>query len=276
MPRTGARSGETGGTGGAGARPDDRTGAVAIHRTMVTPELDPCRILAEFPADHAGMRGRHNGDRRDMADVTKGYRASRRRMLGLAGGAALGVLAPGSAALAAKRCSTVNTSGLQFCEVGIPSDMLGQSVFGQELSQWCWAACISMIFHYHHHPVAQERIVAETFGNIVNMPANAEQILGAVNRGWVDDKGNRFESVGMPLPIDPNIASGYLQREQPLIIGSVGHATVLTALSWTESYGSVQLNSLTVRDPAMGGRRRQLSGQEAVLTSFLAFVGVPG
>src|SRR5262245_32633902 len=61
-------------------------------------------------------------------------------------------------------CS-VPMGGIQECEAGIDSslaDVTAAAVGGQHASQWCWAACIEMIFRYYRRRVSQERIVAET------------------------------------------------------------------------------------------------------------------
>src|SRR4051812_26601268 len=78
---------------------------------------------------------------------------------------------------AALACGQFNRMGIQECEAGIDSDMAGLSAQLQHASQWCWAACISMIFRYYDHPVRQARIVEETWGDIVNLPGQPAQIV---------------------------------------------------------------------------------------------------
>ncbi len=200
---------------------------------------------------------------------------NRRRLLGLTGAAAVAAMLPvAGGARAAQQCSGFDQWGIQYCQVGIPTPVVGQSALPQYQSQWCWAACISMIFDYYERPVRQERVVQETFGRIVDMPANPLQILTAVNRDWRDEHGKPFRGFAQALPIDPVIAARYLRDEQPLIIGSLGHATVLTALTWAEdTAGRQELTGMVVRDPAMGGQRREFTGQEIWSTMFLAHVG---
>lgn len=200
---------------------------------------------------------------------------NRRRLLGLTGAAAVAALLPGGGARAAQQCSDYDWQGVQYCTAGIPSRIAGQSALPQHQSQWCWAACISMIFGYYNRPVHQERVVRETFGRIVDMPANPLQILSAVNRPWTDERGKPFRGYGEPLRVDPTLAARYMAQEKPLIIGTMGHAMVLTALSWAQDRrGQQQLTGLVVRDPWIGGQRRELSGQEIQSAMFLAHVDI--
>src|SRR5260370_20954326 len=63
----------------------------------------------------------------------------------------------------------------------------------QQMSQWCWAVSISMLFNYYKHPVSQSRIVADVYGGIVNMPAGAGFVMaGQLNRPWMDDNRRPF------------------------------------------------------------------------------------
>ena len=217
--------------------------------------------------EHCGSEGRPR---------SRGPDLNRRRLLGLTGACAVAALLPGSGdARAVELCTEFDPRGIRYCHVGIPTPVVGQSALPQYQSQWCWAACISMIFDYYNRPVRQERVVQETFGAIVDMPANPLQILTAVNRDWVDEHGKPFRGYGEALTIDPVLSARYLREERPLIIGSLGHATVLTALSWAQdTMGRQELAGMVVRDPAMGGQRRAFSGQEVWSTMFLAHVAV--
>ncbi|MBV8190396.1 MAG: hypothetical protein JO339_24350, partial [Alphaproteobacteria bacterium] len=68
-------------------------------------------------------------------------------------------------------------------------------------------------------------------------------------------------------------AARELADDQPLIIGTGGHAMVLTALTYfRDVYGNGQPLSAVVRDPWPGRGRRELSRQEWYGTGFLAKV----
>ncbi len=199
----------------------------------------------------------------------------------LAGGVA--ALALRGRSEAAIQCSAYDSRGIQQCEAGIEARV---SAFEseQENSRWCWAACISAIFRYNGFWVSQQQIVAETFGRLVNQPAYGPQIMSAVNRPWIDEGGRRFVSHGLVLwDADASIggpaATGEASREladgHPLILGTAGHAVVLTALIYErDAMGRGGPNVAVVRDPWPGRGRRTLSRAEWQQTRFLAKVRV--
>src|SRR4051812_39794290 len=67
-----------------------------------------------------------------------------------------------------------------------------------------------------------------------------------------------------------------LQAGNPLIVGALGHATVLTALSYfRDVMGRGSIAGITVRDPwPYRPNLRALSAQEALLTQFIAKIRV--
>jgi hypothetical protein len=66
-----------------------------------------------------------------------------------------------------------------------------------------------------------------------------------------------------------------LESNNPLILGAMGHATVLTAITYSGNAFGVQINEVVIRDPwPFRPNRRALSPQEAFLTQFLAKVDV--
>lgn len=146
---------------------------------------------------------------------------------------------------------------MQQCEAGIESITFQQAF--QEHREWCWAASISMVFGYYHHPVDQQRIVKETWGQVADMPAQPSDIVRDLNRSWVDDNGRKFQSFGDVLSTNANTAVQDLQANHPIIVGALGHATVLTALVTTIDLATSQwaVVQAIVRDPwpANGGKR---------------------
>jgi hypothetical protein len=191
-------------------------------------------------------------------------------------GASLVVPSP---ALALLNCTPFNPyTGLQQCEAGIASGVAAvtaASVGGQHLNQWCWAACIEMVFRYYGFSVPQERIVAETWGGIVNLPGDPSQILANLNRPWTDERGRSFSVSGDAYSANPLTAAQDLAGNMPLIIGTMGHAMVLSALTYVRnSFGGGDVMAAVVRDPWPGRGRRVLSAQEWYGTTFLARVRV--
>jgi hypothetical protein len=176
-------------------------------------------------------------------------------------------------------CGPFNNYGIQRCVAGINSDILnvtGRGLDPQEFNQWCWAASIQAIFHYYGHSISQERIVQETFGQVINMPAQPNVILAALNRYWVDDSGRQFMVQANSFSASPITAAQDLASDNPLIIGTMGHAMVLTALEYERNgYGQGSVITAVVRDPwPDNARRRVLSPQEWINTRFLARIRV--
>ena len=169
-------------------------------------------------------------------------------------------------------------NGFQQCEAGIDSyvaDVVAATTGGQHLSQWCWAACIEMIFRYYGFNISQEEIVRQTWGTIVNLPGQPQQILANLNRPWPDADGRTFYVMGDSFSANPITAAQDLSQDMPLIIGTMGHAMVLTSLQYRrDSFGNGEVIQAVVRDPWPGKGKRVLSAEEWYLTSFLVRIRV--
>jgi hypothetical protein len=88
---------------------------------------------------------------------------------GIAGASAW--LAP-KTVFASQSCGQAATTPygpVQRCTAGIKSVALQPVQSYQQQNEWCWAACISMVFAYYGHRVSQQRIVKEVWGRVVNM-----------------------------------------------------------------------------------------------------------
>jgi hypothetical protein len=176
----------------------------------------------------------------------------------------------------AAECTPFMPNGVQRCQIGIRSSLLNATASGtQNLSQWCWAACIQMVFRYYGFRVSQRRIVEETWGSIVNLPGRPDQILDNLNRSWEDDSGRAFSSSGDSYSVNLSTVAEDLANDMPLIIGTLGHAVVLTSLDYIRDvYGRFQIGAAIVRDPWPGRGRRVLSPQEWYSISFAARIRV--
>jgi hypothetical protein len=168
------------------------------------------------------------------------------------------------------------------CRVGLPTRLLHVTA-AQARSQWCWAASIAMIFEFYGRPVAQSRIVAECYGTVVDMPASPYMILAALNRSWIDDNGRDFQVESDWGDATLEQVANDLADDHPLIIGTMGHAMVLTAMTYTfppiltpygPTFGPPQLQQVIVRDPWPGRGRRELSVDEVVSTLMCARIRV--
>lgn len=190
--------------------------------------------------------------------------ASRRTFLGIAGTLlpAIPTLAQTSYNEPGMACSPFDNAGVQICTTGIPSKDIQTVYQSQNRSQWCWAACLEMIFRYHGMPIRQEQIVTETFGAQVNLPAQESIILQNVNRQWFV-RGRWYLVRSDFTTITPDVAAWELKDRRPLIVGTMGHAMVLTSMSYQRAVdGAGRPFQVVVRDPWPGHGRRELSGQE--------------
>lgn len=107
----------------------------------------------------------------------------------------LSILGLSSSAQAFLNCTPFNLQGMQQCEVGIDSSLLSvpsSASGGQYLSQWCWAACLEMVFKYYGLNLSQEKIVKETWGGIENFPGQPRHIVKSLNRDWRNASRERF------------------------------------------------------------------------------------
>lgn len=196
---------------------------------------------------------------------------SRRRFM--AGLITTAVLADRSEA--AGSCSPFDGMGVQTCTVGLPIPAFSITPLAetQRMRNWCWAACISNIFAWYGRPVTQSDIVDKIYGSDIDQPASGEQIFNAVNGSWTDSYGRPFHAQAGPLldknfsfsnPYAAAIMSVDLLNDQPLIIGTEGHATVLTAMTYFNTvWGGQGILNLTVRDPwPYNENRRSLTQTE--------------
>ena len=111
-------------------------------------------------------------------------------------------------------------------EVGIDpliASITASAVGGQHLNQWCWAACIETIFRYYGYIVPQAFIVKQTWGAIINRPADLSEILSNLNRLWVDANGRRFLVSGDVLSANLVTAAQDLSQDMPLIVETTAY-----------------------------------------------------
>lgn len=181
-------------------------------------------------------------------------------------------------AFARLACGQFVPTGVQLCSAGIDSSVAGvtaAAVGGQHRSQWCWAACIEMVFRYYGFRVPQRQIVAETWGAIVDLPGQPYQILHDLNRSWTDLSGRDFSVEGDSYSANAITAAQDLANDMPLIIGTMGHAMVLTRLDYVrDQYGNGEVRLATVRDPWPGRGMRTLSPQEWYNVNFAVRIRV--
>lgn len=60
----------------------------------------------------------------------------------------------------------------------------------QEKQNWCWAACIQMVYSTQGIKVSQEDIVEETLGVVIDVPAGPQHFMDAL-KGWKPSQSGR-------------------------------------------------------------------------------------
>jgi len=198
----------------------------------------------------------------------------RREFLSTLGLALAGLAVPG-VALAEAECSPFNRWGVRSCTAGLPSWRAGSIAATQQNSQWCWAACVQMVLKHYRFEISQKDIVRQVFGAEVNAPADVQTMISALNRVYTNAAGEHFTLVSGMANL--NVAASDLVLGQPLIVGTLRHAMVLSAISYDQDvHGRFVVTSAVVRDPwPTSGGRRNLSAKEWASIDFLAFVRSP-
>lgn len=175
-------------------------------------------------------------------------------------------------------------AGGEFCEAGIKFAPDARTA-EQQCQFWCWAACIETIFAISGHHVPQSDIVARVYGNPVCTVADGTTIASAVSGDWRDAKRRSFSAAcdilidvqsGAWRPDAHIIAARELEAGRPLILGALGHAVLLTAMTFQrDAYGNIAVDQMTIRDPwPTNPNRRVLMPHEVHDISFLAQVRV--
>jgi len=143
-------------------------------------------------------------------------------------------------------------------EVGIPREYVlawaRPKDIGRQLeSNWCWAASVQMVLNMAHIPVTQKQIVKRVFGRQENSPANAVQIMKALD-GWSSMyDGKRVVIAAFIEPSYEQILLD-LYLNYPVILAlkfgnKIGHAVVITAAKYKVINGKKQILYFLVRDP---------------------------
>lgn len=134
-----------------------------------------------------------------------------------------------------------------------------------------------MVFLYYGYNVSQETIVQQTWGGLVNNPGTPQQILMNLNRPWMDSTGRSFYVLGETYSANHETAAQDLSKNMPLIIGTMGHAMVLTSLRYMrDQYGRGYVTEAVVRDPWEDKGRRLLSPEEWYSADFLTRIRIQG
>ncbi|MEM6622894.1 MAG: hypothetical protein AAF674_11745 [Pseudomonadota bacterium] len=146
----------------------------------------------------------------------------------------------------------------QTCDVGV---IIGNiATPWQQCKLWCWAACVETAFGLRGYRVNQQMMAQKLFGDpYVCQPANGPMIEHVVNGNWTDLNGRAFQARldivmdldrGISHPNPMGVIWDELRAGRPLLSGSLGHATLITAMNYTQAQGTTpQTNYITLRDP---------------------------
>lgn len=154
----------------------------------------------------------------------------------------------------------------------IPLRRLSKIYASQHRSEWCWAACISMLFGYYRHPLSQEDIVESAYGSAQNMGAGLSTLISALNGDWTDAGDNAFtvsiDSMFAPeigdVSLDNNELIQALTDDNPVLYCTTQHAMILTSMTYIPTPLGPRVIEGWVMDPWPGNGLRRLSVPEMI------------
>lgn len=172
----------------------------------------------------------------------------------------------------------------RLCHVGVSIGDVNTAL--QQCPSWCWAACIQTIFELRNFLVSQDAIVRKLYGQKICSTARGSQIIAAINGTWVDARGKTFRAgafeimdleygIGEPRKAVRSVAKE-LANGHPVINGALGHATLLTAMTYLRTPDKQMLpQKIIVRDPwPKRPNKRELTASEFAFTHFIAAVKI--
>ncbi|HAI75470.1 MAG TPA: hypothetical protein DCM08_04420 [Microscillaceae bacterium] len=155
------------------------------------------------------------------------------------------------------QAQVAQTNTLNPTYVGIPSEVLNYYAAAQQKQNWCWAACIQMLFNYYGVDIDQASIVKRTYGqnyrgDAPDVAATYEAIYLNLNNWSIDAQGKKYvvkAQMGYGSP-PPDEVIDELKQGRPVLVGyrtgeATGHAVLITALSYVDK----TIGSVVVRDP---------------------------
>lgn len=141
-----------------------------------------------------------------------------------------------------------------------------------------------MVLNYYGVAISQEQIVGRTYGtdmygNLPNQPGSFQAITANLNNLNIDNYGRRYHvsaSVNRGAPT-PAFLLQELQQGRPVIVGyrsgpNSGHAVVITAAKFRQSYNGPIIDSVVVRDPWPSAQNARTRGRVEYPGSQLASI----
>ena len=157
--------------------------------------------------------------------------------------------------------------------VGIPSDALDTIFAKQNMSQWCWAACIQSVLSFHKVSVSQEQIVFRTYGTdpygaLPDWPGSFQSITNNLNGWGIDSDNDEYKVTAefYPGAVAAQQVVHELKQGKPILVGyrsgqNSGHAVLLTAATYIDSPSGPQIQKVVVRDPWPSLKNRDRLGR---------------
>jgi hypothetical protein len=148
--------------------------------------------------------------------------------------------------------------------IGVDDWRIELSAAMQNNSQWCWAACIQILFKYYRMEVSQEEIVNRTMGKtdadlLPNIPGNIKNITENLNNWSFDKSGYLFRVqalsyIGAPKP---SFLIKELSTKHPIMIGyktkkNSDHAVIIISAKCKKELFSNNIESIMIYDPYPG------------------------
>jgi hypothetical protein len=163
-------------------------------------------------------------------------------------------------------------SNISTAQVNI--QQLAQVVTQQQCEEWCWAACMSMLFDFYGHPLSQPEIVLATYGKVVCLPAGSTTTIGRdLSRNYIDDRGILFGSRvisaydvfnGINTFTNQTIVDA-LNSNNPLLYCNTHHAMILYSVSYVPTPTGPNIQLVQVIDPwPFNPRSHALTASEMV------------
>lgn len=160
----------------------------------------------------------------------------------------------------------LNVAGAHF---GIPdadADRLMDPYFTgkQRGSNWCWAACISMVCAFNRITYSQEDIVRDTKGALIDEGGSVIEMLTALSQTQLQPNGQPVQLVPQVVRSADDIVNDLIKRQPVILVlippnQRIGHAVVLTGIDVSPQ----REISFVVRDPSpYAPARSVLSGAE--------------
>lgn len=152
--------------------------------------------------------------------------------------------------------------GLQQCVVDVSAAHITADVPDpKQTPLWCWAASLAMIYTEENHPITQEEIVQQNFGD--DPPAitggDMPMFVERLNRSYVDNNGNAFTSSATRI-LTPADAESALENDHPILYTTTKHATVQLEMRYQQTPGGpMAFKGGMIWDPEPGAGWHSLS-----------------